>query len=537
VNEVDYLIVGAGSAGCVLAARLAESGLDEVMVLEAGGWDSSPWLKVPIGYGKSFYNPKVNWMYETEPDPNLSNTPAFWPRGKVIGGSSSINAMVYMRGHPGDFDDWAALGNKGWSYDEVLPFFKKSEQHCFGPSHYHGGDGPLGVSDFQDQVHPLCQNFLEACSQSGIPPTDDFNGAQMEGAGLWQMNIWNGLRSSTSTAFLKPALNRVNLHVQTEALVTKIIFEGKVARGVEYLKGGVRHIVKARREVILSAGAINTPQILELSGIGDPQRLQNHNIPVVHANNRVGEGLQDHVAVCYFYRSKVPTLNQTLGSWSGKILAGIQYLLTRKGPLGMSVNQAGAFMRSRPELTRPNLHLYFNPISYTIPKGPRPKIAQPDPFPAFLMSFNTCRPTSRGHIHIRSADPREAPAIQTNCLSTDEDIRDVYDGARVMRMLANSDSLRSVIDHEYLPGPECLSDEDVLADFRKRAATVYHASCTAAMGVDPQASVVNPELKVHGVERLRVVDASVFPSVTSGNTNAPTIMVAEKAAELIMAEE
>lgn len=536
MKEVDYLIIGAGSAGCVLAARLAESGLDEVVVLEAGGWDSSLWLKVPIGYGMSFYNPKVNWMYETEPDPNLSNTKAFWPRGKVIGGSSSINAMVYMRGHPGDFDDWAALGNHGWSYDEVLPFFKKSEQHCFGPSTYHGADGPLGVSDFSDQVHPLCQNFLEACSQNGIPPTDDFNGAQMEGAGLWQMNILNGFRSSTSTAFLKPALHRINLNVLTEAHATRILFDGKVARGVEYTRGGVRHIIKARREVILSAGAINTPQILELSGIGQAERLQALNIPVVHANNRVGEGLQDHVAVCYFYRSKVPTLNQKLGSLTGKVAAGLQYLLTRKGPLGMSVNQAGAFMRSRPDLERPNLHLYFNPISYTIPRDTRPKIAKPDPFQAFLMSFNTCRPTSRGHIHIKSSDPREAPSIQTNCLSTEEDIRDVYDGARVLRALANTEALQAIIDHEYLPGSQCQSDDEVLADFRARAATVYHASCTAGMGVDPQNSVVSPDLKVHGVERLRVVDASVFPTVTSGNTNAPTIMVAEKAAELILAE-
>jgi choline dehydrogenase len=325
--------------------------------------------------------------------------------------------------------------------------------------------------------------------------------------------------------------------VLTEAHVTKILFDGKVARGVEYLKGGVRHMIRARREVILSAGAINTPQILELSGIGDPKRLQDFNIPVVHANSRVGEGLQDHVAVCYFYRSKVPTLNQTLGSLSGKLFAGLQYLLTRKGPLGMSVNQAGAFMRSRPELTRPNLHLYFNPISYTIPRGTRPKIAKPDPFQAFLMSFNTCRPTSRGHIHIRSNDPREAPAIQTNCLSTEEDIRDVYDGARVLRQIANSSAMQAIIDHEYIPGAQCQSDDEVLQDFRARAATVYHASCTAAMGTDPLTSVVSPELKVHGLERLRVVDASVFPSVTSGNTNAPTIMVAEKAAELIMAEE
>jgi len=534
VTEFDYVIVGAGSAGCVLAARLSANGRHSVLLLEAGPRDSSPWLKLPIGYGKTFNDPKVNWMYQTEPDPGLSNQPMFWPRGKVIGGSGAINAMIYIRGHRGDFDDWASLGNPGWSYDEVLPYFKKTEGHCFGASEYHGGDGPLGVSDFRNDVHPLSHTFLEGCRDAGYRPTEDFNGREMEGFGLWQATIKQGLRSSTATALLHPAMKRANLTVTTSAQVTRILWSDRAASGVEYREHGVLKTVSARREVILSGGAINSPQLLELSGVGNPESLGKLGIPVVHALPAVGEGLQDHVAVCYFYKSKVPTLNNQLRPWWGKVGAAFRYALTRRGPLGMSVNQAGAFVRSRAELARPNLHLYFNPISYTIAQGPRRKLLQPDPWPAFLMSFNTCRPTSRGSVHLRSNDPFEAPVIRTQCLSTPEDIQDVHDGARVLRQLAATPALSSVISSEYLPGPDVISDEAVLADFRARSGTVYHASCTCAMGPDPKTAVVDASLRVHGLGKLRVVDASVFPTVTSGNTNAPTIMVAEKAADLIL---
>ncbi len=534
MTDVDYVIVGAGSAGCVLAARLSESGQHSVLLLEAGPKDTSPWIHVPIGYGKTFTDPKVNWMYETEPDPGLSNQPVMWPRGKVLGGSSSINAMVYIRGHQEDFNDWERLGNRGWSYHDVLPYFKKSEQHCFGDSEYHGGTGPMGVSDFRNDVHPLCNTFLSGCEQIGIEPTPDFNGKTMEGSGLWQATIKNGYRVSTATSFLRPAMKRANLEVKTNAQVTRVLFTGREASGVEYIQGGICHIVKARREVILSGGAINSPQLLELSGVGDPTRLQSMGIPVVHAASRVGEGLQDHLAVCYFYKSKVPTLNNQLRPWWGKVLVGMHYALNRRGPLGMSVNQAGAFVKSRPELARPNLHVYFNPISYTVAKGPTRKLMQPDPWSAYLMSFNTCRPTSRGTVHIKSNDPLAAPAIHTHCLSTQEDIDDVYEGARLMRRLSSSSAMQAVTECEYKPGPEVTSNEAILADFRARAGTVYHASCTCMMGTDPSASVVDPTLRVHGIGKLRVVDASVFPAVTSGNTNAPTIMVAEKAADMIL---
>lgn len=534
MTEHDYIIVGAGSAGCVLAARLTEDGRHSVLLLEAGGSDASPLIRVPIGYGQTFNHPKYNWMYNTDPEPAFGNRTTFWPRGKVLGGSSSINAMVYVRGQRSDFDDWAAAGNPGWSYRDVLPYFRKSENHAWGASEWHGAGGPLQVSDIRAEAHPLCQSFIDACAAEGIPPTEDFNGPRFEGAGTWHMTIGKGLRSSTSTAFLHPAMKRPNLEVRIRAHVTRVTFDGQAATGVEYVQGGERRVARARREVILCGGAVNSPQLLQLSGVGDPALLQGLGIPVVHAAPAVGEGLQDHIAVSYIYKSKVPTLNNELYPFFGKVRAALQYAFGRRGPLGMSVNQAGAFVRGRPGLEHPNFHIYFNPLSYTTTKGPRRKIMNPDPYPGFIMSFNTCRPTSRGWIRIKSPDPMVAPSIVTNYLSTPEDVADVYDGARLLRRLSAARPLADVIETELFPGPAAQSDADVLADFRERAGTVYHACSTCAMGPDPARSVVDPSLKVHGLGRLRVVDASVFPAVTSGNTNAPTIMVAEKAADLIL---
>ncbi|MEI8297939.1 MAG: GMC family oxidoreductase N-terminal domain-containing protein [Pseudomonadota bacterium] len=535
MTEYDYVIVGGGSAGCVLAARLTEDGRHRVLLLEAGGSDRSPWIQMPIGYGKTFTDPAFNWLYQTEPDPGLGNRTALAPRGKVLGGSGSINAMVYVRGQRGDFDDWAAAGNTGWGYRDVLPYFRRMEDHVDGASEYRGAGGPMHVIDISRDVHPLCNRFLQTCDTLGIPRTADFNGAQTEGAGIWNMTIKNGVRVSTSSAYLRPARKRANLHVVTHAQATRLLLEGREARGVEYLRNGTLHQAMASCEVILSAGAVNSPQLLQLSGIGDPALLQSLGLPVVQAAPRVGQGLQDHVAVSYYYRSKVPTLNDELSPLLGKLRAGIRYVLTRKGPLGMSVNQAGAFVRSRPGLERPNLHIYFNPLSYTAATGARRKLTNPDPWSAFLLSFNTCRPTSRGSVTINDANPLAAPAIQTNFLATAEDIADVYDGARFLRRIAEAAPLKDIIEREYQPGAAITTDDEVLADFRARAGSVYHLSCTCAMGPDPASSVVDPQLRVHGVGRLRVVDASVFPAVTSGNTNAPTIMVAEKAAALILA--
>jgi len=535
MGEFDYIIVGAGSAGCVLANRLSESGRHRVLLLEAGGSDFSPWIRVPIGYARTFTDPRYNWMYRTEPEPALDNRSAFWPRGKVLGGSSSINAMVFVRGQPSDYEDWRSAGNPGWGWQDVLPYFRKLEDHAWGASEYHGAGGPVHVHDPSPAVHPLCKTFLAACAEAGIAITRDFNGAEPEGAGLWQVTIRDGVRVSSASAYLRPALRRPNLELVTGARAARVLFTGKAASGVEYARGGTQLRASARREVLLSAGAIGSPQLLELSGIGDPQLLQPLAIPVIAALPAVGRGLQDHVCVSYFYRSRVPTLNDELAPLLGKARAALRYALRRQGPLAMSVNQAGAFVRSRPELSRPNLHIYFNPASYsTTTSGQRRRMLDPDPFPGFLMSFNTCRPTSRGSVHLRSPDPMASPSIAPNSLSTPEDVADVYEGARMLRRIAGTKPLATVIESELLPGERVCSDEDVLQDFRRRAGSVFHPSGTCAMGPHATSSVVDPRLRVHGVAHLRVIDASVFPAVTSGNINAPTLMVAEKAADLIL---
>ena len=534
MNEYDYIIVGAGTAGCVLANRLTANGAHRVLLLEAGGSDRSPWIQVPVGYARTFHDPRYNWMYEAEPDPALDNRRAHWPRGKVLGGSGSINALIYVRGQPADFDDWQAAGNPGWSWAQVLPYFIKLEDHCWGASEYHGAGGPMHISDVSASVHPLCHTFLAACAALDIPATRDFNGAHPEGAGLWQVTIRNGVRVSTASAYLHPAMRRANLDVQLHALATRVLFDGTRACGVEYERGGGRQQARARREVLICGGTINSPQLLELSGVGDARLLQGLGIKVVADAPAVGGGLQDHLAVSYFYRSRVPTLNDQLAPFFGKVKAAFRYALTRRGPLAMSVNQAGAFLRSRPEFTRPNLHIYFNPASYsTTTSGPRRRLMNPDPWSGFLMSFNTCRPTSRGSVHIRSADPHVKPVIVPNSLSAPADVQDVFDGARVVRRIAAAAPLAAVTESEHQPGAAVQSEGEVLADFRQRAGSVFHASCTCAMG-DARAAVLDAQLRVRGAAGLRVVDASAFPNVTSGNTNTPTIMLAEKAADVIL---
>lgn len=534
MREFDFIIAGAGSAGCVLANRLSADGRFSVLLLEAGGSDRSPWIQVPLGYGKTFTDPRFNWKYYAEPDAGLANRRIYWPRGKVLGGSSSINAMVYVRGHRNDFDAWAAAGNPGWSYADVLPYFIKSEDHVWGASAYHGAGGPMQVSEFSAAVHPLCTQFIAACSAVDIPATADFNGESLEGAGTWHMTIHKGRRVSAASAFLRPAMRRANLCVMTGARVLRLTFSGRRANGLDYALGNERLGVRARREVIVCAGAVNSPQLLQLSGIGDATLLRQLGLPLLVDAPAVGQGLQDHVAVSYYFRSRVPTLNNELYPLRGRIRAALRYALGRRGLLGMSVNQAGAFARSRPDLARPNLQLYFNPLSYASATGRETGLLRPDPYPAFLMSFNTCQPVSRGSIMIASPDPYAAPLIRPNLLSSAQDIADVYEGAQLLRRIAAARPLAAVIESELLPGAARQSPAELLEDFRQRAGTVYHACGTCAMGPEPRNAVVNHRLQVHGVEALRVVDASVFPAVTSGNTNAPTIMVAEKAAELIL---
>jgi choline dehydrogenase len=534
MTEYDYIVVGAGSAGCVLANRLTESGRFRVLLLEAGGSDRRFWLQVPIGYGMSFYNPRVNWMYRTEPDPQLAHRQGYWPRGKVLGGSSAINAMVYIRGQAADFDEWHALGNPGWAWSDVLPYFKKAEHNAAGGSAWRGTGGPLHVEDVSRSLHPLCEVYLRAGEELGVPRNADFNGASQEGVGLYQITTRNGLRMSAARAYLRPAQRRANLRVEAQSHATRILFDGSRAAGIEYVQHGVRKTARAAREIILSAGAIGSPQLLQLSGVGPAPLLASLGIPVVHNSPAVGRNLQDHLCIDHLYRSRVPTLNQVLRPLWGKLRAGLEYIAARRGPLSLSVNQGGGFVRSRPGLDRPNLQLYFSPVSYTkAPPGKR-LLMSPDLFPGFLLSAQPCRPTSRGHIAIRSADAFAPPAIHPNSLSTDHDVRELLEGSHFLRRLAATPAFGAIIEHELQPGPGVQTDAALLEDIRQRASSVFHPVSTCRMGRSPHENVVDHELKVHGLHGLRVIDASIFPAVTSGNTNAPVIMVAEKGADLVL---
>lgn len=530
----DYVIVGGGTAGCIVASRLAMAGDASVLLLEAGGSDLRPMVQIPIGYARLLFDKDVNWLYETEPDAGLAGRRSFWPRGKVLGGSGSINAMVYMRGLPNDFDDWRAMGNIGWGYDDVLPFFKAVEDHDDGDPRFHGRGGPIHVTDVSRDVHPLCDRYIASCESLGFPATPDFNGERGEGVGIYQINTRSGFRSCSANEHLRSARSRRNLEVRTKSLATRVLFEGKRASGVRYRRGGAEHIVTARRQLILCGGAINSPQLLQLSGVGDGARLQAMGITPVHDSPAVGRNLQDHLAVSYFYGSSVPTLNDQLGPFLGKVRAAFRYALTRRGPLAMSVNQGGGFVRSDASQPVPNLQLYFNPVSYTRTPLSSRKLLSPDPFSAFLISFNACRPTSRGELHIASSDPTAQPSIRPNYLSTERDIEEARAGCRLLRRIAATKPLADVITGELYPGPQAVSDDDLLEDFRQRADTVYHPTCTARMGTDPRESVVDARLRAHGLENLRIIDASVFPTVTSGNTNAPTVMVAEKGAAMLL---
>ena len=534
MTEFDYIIIGAGSAGCVLAHRLSESGRHTVLLLEAGGDDRQFWLRVPIGYGKSFYNPRVNWMYRTLPDPGLADRQGYWPRGKVLGGSSSINAMVFVRGQAADYDRWAALGNPGWGWDDVLPWFKKLEDSDLGPSAWRGAGGPLHVSDVSSAVHPLCGVYLKAAQEAGLALNPDLNGASQEGVGTYQITTRDGRRESASTAYLDAARRRPNLCVITQAHATRILFSGTRAQGVNYLRDGVPASAIARREVIVSAGAINSPQLLQLSGIGPAAQLQALGIPVVAHRAAVGQHLQDHLCIDHLYRARTPTLNNELGSVFGKLRAGLQYLAGRRGPLALSVNQGGGFLRSRPELDGPNIQLYFSPLSYIRARPGKRELMRPDPYPGFLLGAQPCQPTSRGHLQLASTDPLAAPLITPNSLANAHDMQEMLEATLWLRRLAATPAFNAVIAQELQPGAQVNTREALEADIRQRASTVFHPVSTCRMGPDPEQAVVNPRLQVHGLQRLRVIDASVFPAITSGNTNAPTIMLAEKAAKMVL---
>jgi len=532
----DYIIVGAGSAGCILANRLSESGEYSVLLLEAGERDDAFWFKVPVGFTKTYYNRRYNWMYYSEPEAQLAGRNLYCPRGKVVGGSGSINAMVYVRGQRSDFDDWAAAGNPGWAYDDVLPYFRKLETHAAGATdpQYHGTSGPIHITSMKADVHPIVLEFLKGCEQLNLPRTEDFNGAQFEGAGIYDLNTKNGERCSSSVAYLRPAQSRPNLTVRSSTLVRRVRFEGKRAVAVVVAGPNGDETIDAAREVILAAGAVDTPKLLQLSGVGDPTLLARHQVPLVQALPAVGRNLQDHLCVSFYFKANRPTLNDEMGKLLGKMKIGLRYLATKRGPLAMSVNQAGGFFKGSPDEHAPNIQLYFNPLSYRIPKSEHANI-EPEPYSGFLIAFNPCRPTSRGSIEIASNRAEDAAKIHINALTTQKDLDEAVQGSKVIRSLMCAPALKAMTVEEISPGPLVRSDEALLQYFREQSGSIYHLCGSCAMGPDAATSVVDASLRVHGLHGLRVVDASVFPNITSGNINAPTMMVAEKGADLILA--
>ena len=527
--QYDYIIVGAGSAGCVLANRLTADGRYSVLLLEAGPPDAYPWIHVPIGYAKTMFDARYNWCFYTEPDPGMNGRKIYWPRGKTLGGSSSINGLIYVRGQREDYDRWAAAGNAGWSYDEVLPYFKRLEHSVGGDPAYHGRDGPLWCSPI-GRRHELIDAVIAGAGELGIARNDDFNGAAQEGAGYYHLSTRRGWRCSTAVAYLKPARRRENLRIETGTQATRIAFNGRRAGGVSYRRRGDEHTARARREVLLCAGAVQTPQLLQLSGVGPEALLRSFGIPVVHELPGVGENLQDHLQARVIYECTRPiTTNDDLASFWRTIGMGIDYLFTRDGPMAVGINQGGIFARACPDATTPDVQFHIATLSSDMAGSPT------HAFSGFTMSVCQLRPQSRGWVRIRSADPLTAPAMQANYLSTQADRETLIAGIRLARRLAATGALSPYVKCEYRPGPDVESDADLLEFARNTGGTIFHPSGTCKMGeARDRHAVVDPELRVHGVEGVRVVDCSIMPTLTSGNTNVPVIMIAEKAADLIL---
>jgi len=528
--QYDYIIVGAGSAGCVLANRLSANGRFSVLLLEAGPPDTYPWIHIPIGYAKTMFDPRFNWCFYTEPDPGMNGRKIYWPRGKTLGGSSSINGLIFIRGQRTDYDGWAAEGNTGWSYDEVLPYFKRLEHAIGGDAAYHGRDGPLWCSPIRRR-HELIDAVIAGAGELGIARNDDFNGAVQEGAGYYHLSIRNGWRCSAAVAYLRPARRRRNLRIETGAQVTRIAFDGCRASGVSYRRRGAVSNALARREVLLCAGALQTPQLLQLSGVGPQELLRSFGIPVVHELTGVGENLQDHLQARVIYECTKPiTTNDDLASTWRTIGMGIDYLFTRDGPMAVGINQGGIFARARADATRPDVQFHIATLSSDMAGS------STHAFSGFTMSVCQLQPQSRGSVRIRSPDPLTPPAMQPNYLSTAEDRATLVAGIRLARRLAATGALSPYVKAEYRPGPEAQSDAALLDFARSTGGTIFHPGGTCKMGDkarDPLA-VVDHELRVHGLDALRVVDCSIMPTLTSGNTNVPVTMIAEKAADLIL---
>ncbi len=526
-EEYDFIIVGAGSAGSVLANRLSADPATRVLLLEAGGPDRDFWIHVPAGFFRNIYNPRLNWGFETEPVPGFAGRSIPWPRGRVLGGSSAINGLVYIRGQKEDFDLWRQMGNPGWSYEDVLPYFRKAENQERGADAYHGAGGPLDIADLR-MDHPLHAAFIAAAQEAGYPFNPDFNGAAQEGVGVYQMTIRGRRRCSAAVAYLRPAARRPNLTVRTRALAERVLIEGGRAVGVAWREGGAARRALARAEVLLAGGAVNSPQLLQLSGIGPATLLAAHGIPISAELPGVGENLQDHLnARVVGQIVGTPTLNETSKSLPRQALAGLSWILARRGPLMMGAGPLGLFVRTREGPATPDVQYHFMAGSLDRPGAPM------HDFPGASIACVPCRPESRGWIRIRSADPADPPRIQPNYLATENDRTTLIEGLRIARRLFQTAAMRPFFAREAMPGPAIQTDEQWLAYIREKAGTGFHASGTCRMGSDPMA-VVDPELRVRGVGALRVVDASVMPTVVSGNTNAATIMIAEKAADMIL---
>jgi choline dehydrogenase len=526
-DTFDYIVVGAGSAGCVLANRLTTSGRHRVLLLEAGGHDRHLWIHIPLGYGKLFADARVNWLYNTEPEPELNNRRVIQPRGKVLGGSSSINGLLYLRGQPQDYDHWRQLGNTGWSFDDVLPYFRRSEHQERGEDALHGVGGPLCVSDVCEP-HPLCEAFIESAQQAGFPRNDDFNGPAQEGAGYFQLTARNGRRWSTAAGYLKRARRRPNLSIVTNALASRILLEGRRAIGIEYRRGDTVHTARAGREVILAGGAFNSPQLMQLSGLGPADLLRSHGIGVVADMPGVGADLQDHLQVRMQYRCTEPiTMNDVINSWRHRLMAGARYALSRKGLLAIGAGYAGGFFRTSPQVATPDMQVHFIIFSTDTAGGAL------HPFPGFIASICQLRPESRGFVRIKSADPAQAPAIQPRYLTSELDRDTVVTSLKLLRRIMGQPAMQRYIAEERAPGPQVQSDADLLAFARSAGTTVFHPTSTCRMGGDATA-VVDERLRVRGIGALRVIDASIMPTVVSGNTNAAVVMIAEKGADMIL---